>query len=69
MKTQLRSVPHSILRDEVIIEIWHNGQFIGTIAGADGPGVRIISKYLTNSADAITIAVEPIPVLEVKLQP
>lgn len=45
MKTELRLVPHSILPDTQVVEIWHGNQFIGTIAGDDGPGVRIISKF------------------------
>jgi hypothetical protein len=28
-----------------VIELWHDGLFIGQVTGADGPGVRIISKY------------------------
>ena len=45
MKTELRHKPHAVLKDVTVIEIWHDGQFIGTIAGADGSGVRIITKH------------------------
>src|ERR1019366_6621599 len=44
LKTELRHKPHAVLKDVTVIEIWHDGQFIGTIAGADGSGVRIIPK-------------------------
>jgi hypothetical protein len=45
MKTELRAIPHSIAPDVTIFEVWHNGQFIATVTGADGPGVRVISKH------------------------
>jgi hypothetical protein len=69
MRTELRVKDHSVLPDTKIIEIWYAGAFIGTVTPADGPGVRIVSKYLTNSGDAIFIVLEPVPVLEVRLQP
>ena len=28
-----------------VIELWHDGQFIGQVCGADGPGVRVITKH------------------------
>ncbi|HEV3440087.1 MAG TPA: hypothetical protein VG122_22155 [Gemmata sp.] len=45
MKTELRAVPHSIVPGATIFEVWHAGQFIATVTGADGPGVRVISKH------------------------
>jgi hypothetical protein len=30
--------PHSTLPGEQVIELWHDGQCVGTVAGADGPG-------------------------------
>ena len=45
MKTILRLAPHSVLPGANVVELWHDGRLIGTVAGADGPGVRIISKY------------------------
>jgi hypothetical protein len=48
---------------------WHDGTLIGTVVGADGPGVRIISKYLRNSGDAIRISLGDTPALEVALGP
>ena len=45
MKTHLRITPHSVPPGANVVEIWHDGKLIGTLAGADGPGVRIISKY------------------------
>jgi len=45
MKTELRLSAHTVLAGEAVIELWHNGVFIGTVVGADGPGVRVVSKY------------------------
>ena len=45
MKTELRLAPHSINPGQQVVEVWHNGQFIGEVTGADGPGVRVISKH------------------------
>ena len=45
MKTELRLKPHAILPGANIIEVWHEGEFIGEVTGADGPGVRIISRH------------------------
>jgi hypothetical protein len=44
MKTELRPVPHSMDPGVIVIEVWHDGQFIARVTGADGPGVRVISK-------------------------
>ena len=41
MKTELRHKPHAVLKDVTVID----GQFIGTIAGDDGSGVRIITEH------------------------
>ncbi|MCI0741056.1 MAG: hypothetical protein L0Y72_18585 [Gemmataceae bacterium] len=45
MKSELRAVPHSVLPDQFVFEVWYDGRFIATVAGADGPGVRIITKH------------------------
>lgn len=44
MKTELRSVPH-FESGQRAVEVWFGDQFIATIYGADGPGLRIISKH------------------------
>ena len=51
MKTELRLAEHSVLTDEKVIELWFGGVFIGQVVGADGPGVRVLSKYPKSSAD------------------
>jgi hypothetical protein len=45
MKSELRLKPHKQLPNQNVIEIWYDGEFIGTVVGNDGPGVRVISKY------------------------
>lgn len=45
MKTELRIAKHSVLPGQCVVEIWHGGQFIGQVCGADGPGVRVLSKH------------------------
>ena len=49
MKAKLRLKPHGILRGAQIIEVVWNGRLVCTVAGADGPGVRIISKYIPDT--------------------
>jgi len=45
MKTELRLAPHTVIEGANVVEIWHGGQFIGQISGAEGPGVRVMSKH------------------------
>lgn len=45
MKNELRLKPHSVMENVMVVELWHDGKLIGTVAGADGPGVRVISKH------------------------
>lgn len=65
MKTELRLRPGS---NQAVVELWHDGDLIGTITGAYGPGVRIISGLRVSStrlpADGTGIAV-----LEVGIEP
>lgn len=45
MKTELRARPHALLPDQQVFEVWHDGRFIATVSGADGPGVRVITRH------------------------
>jgi len=45
MKTELRPTASLVSQEAIVLEIWYNGHFIGTVVGADGPGVKVISKY------------------------
>ena len=44
-KSKLVSQPHALLPYQDIIEVWYKGEMIATVYGADGPGVRILSKH------------------------
>lgn len=63
MKTELRLQPHTVLPVKYVVEIWYDGKLIGTVTGADGPGVRIVSKHfcepiarsLAGPSDALSI--------------
>lgn len=44
-KSKLKLVPHILLPDEQVIEVWYEENLIATVAGADGPGVRVITKH------------------------
>ena len=45
MKSKLVPADHTELPGEKVVEIWHDGQFIGQACGSDRPGIRILSKY------------------------
>jgi hypothetical protein len=45
MKTEIRVKPHAVVPGVNVLELWHDGRFIGTVTGADGPGVRVITKH------------------------
>ena len=60
-KTELRKRKHRLLKGHATIEIWYNGRCLGTVTGADGPGVRVISQYplvVREGIGTITQAVE-----------
>lgn len=47
MHTELHPRPHNIIPGRITIELWHEGQFIGTVTSfPDGPGIQLSSKYL-----------------------
>lgn len=45
MKAELRVLPHNVLPGQHTIEVWWGGRLVGTVVGADGPGVRFISPF------------------------
>ena len=65
-KSQLRLKPHSVLPGEQVIEIWYQGKFIGQVTGAEGPGVRVISKYGMTTVRPLTPPVE-VEVIETRI--
>jgi hypothetical protein len=45
MKAELRLGKHSEIPGQAVFEVWFAGRFIGQVTGADGPGIRFLSKY------------------------
>lgn len=45
MKSELKVCAHKAIPGHLVVEIWHDGKFVGTVAGADGPGVRVLSRH------------------------
>jgi len=45
VKSQLCLREHSELPGEKVVEVWCRGQLIAAIYGADGPGIRFVSKF------------------------
>lgn len=45
MKAELRLADHTGVPGAKVIEIWYGDEFVGQVVGADGPGVRVISKH------------------------
>ncbi|MCI0421497.1 MAG: hypothetical protein L0312_20110 [Acidobacteria bacterium] len=44
-RLRVKRKQHQILEGEDVVEIWHENQLVGQVTGADGPGVRVISKH------------------------
>lgn len=49
MKAELKLMPHDVLKEPFrkhnCVEVWWQGKLIGMVYGADGPGIRFMSKY------------------------
>jgi hypothetical protein len=62
LKAEIRIKPHTELPGHNVAEVWYAGIFIGQVVGADGPGVRFLTKYFVNGEPRVTrrgsIAVE-----------
>ena len=54
-KTELRLTPHSEIPGAMSCELWYEGVFVGTVVGADGPGVRVISKHQLSTGTIVTL--------------
>jgi hypothetical protein len=67
VKTELRVAKHSVLPGQFIVEFWHDWQLFGQVCGADGPGVRVLSKYkiaakvIPGTVSVAEIAIVPRP--------
>ncbi len=45
MKAELLCRPHGVVAGASVFEVWYGGKFIATVAGAEGPGIKLISKH------------------------
>lgn len=54
MKAELRIAPHTVLNASVI-EVWYGGKLVCTVTGADGPGIRIISKHVVGGKPSVKV--------------
>lgn len=69
MKTELRLAPHTVLPGANVIEIWYHGHLIGQVTGAEGPGVRVFSKYQIESHEIASDRATPVYIIEVVVGP
>jgi hypothetical protein len=69
MRSELRIGRHAIRAGEPVIEIWFEGEFIGEITAAEGPGVRVISKHSIRAlVDRASIRAEGTPANVVEIE-
>lgn len=45
MKSRLVIREHALMDDAEVVEVWYGDVFVASVYGADGPGVRVISKH------------------------
>jgi len=58
--TELRLPPHTLNPGAAVVELWHDGRFIGQVTGADGPGVRLVTKHPVKVGMVDELVVEPL---------
>lgn len=51
VKAKLQLSKHRILESENTIEVHYDGKLLCIIYGADGPGIRIISKHIVDGSE------------------
>lgn len=44
-KSHLKMDSHILLEEQETVEIWYEGQFVASVYGGEGPGLRIMSKH------------------------
>jgi hypothetical protein len=65
VKTELRLRLGS---NPAVVELWHDGEVMGTVTGAYGPGIRIVTELRMTSTKLPTDGTG-ISVLEVGIEP
>jgi hypothetical protein len=70
MKSKLECVPHALISEDNAVEIWYGGEMVATVYGADGPGVRVISKHQMHIVRGGPEArLHSVKVIEVRIEP
>lgn len=59
MPTTIAVKNHSIIAGRKVIELEFDGHLLGTITGADGPGIRITTRHI----DVNRVAIVPLRIL------
>lgn len=67
-KSKLKVDPHHLLADDQVVEVWHEDELVATVYGADGPGVRIISKYPMDIVRGGLRAGDTIGMIEIRIE-
>jgi hypothetical protein len=66
MKSELIYTKHTVLPSgNAVVEIWYGGEFLATITGRDGPGIRVISKYTLQALDQSALLRERLEMVDV----
>jgi hypothetical protein len=72
--TEFKLVEHSSNPFSAVLEVWFNGQLIGAVYPSMGPGIRVMSKFLTpDNTQRISLLPPQVPgepgIMEVPLIP
>ena len=54
MKAILKPAPHTAHPGDCV-EVWFDGEMVAVIYGADGPGVRVVSKYIDETTTTVAM--------------
>lgn len=65
-KSKLKLKPHTLIPEQDVVEVWYKNALVATVSGADGPGVRVITKH---SMDIVRGGMgETVGVIEVRIE-
>jgi hypothetical protein len=56
--TELRVREHTMSPSRTVIEVWWRGKFLMVVTPADGPGVRITTKYPVEIVSPVSMMTE-----------
>ena len=44
-KSKLKLDPHNLRAGDMTVEVWYKDELVAAVYGADGPGIRIVTKH------------------------